>query len=111
MKRLSILGNLGRDPELKFDENGKLFATFSVAVGQSKDEEKSKTEYIEVSCSGRMADIALTSAAKGSTVFIEGYPVVKASINNITQQPVGIQRLYAHYIYVIPRSMVNSAEL
>jgi single-stranded DNA-binding protein len=56
MKKLLIFGNLGRDPELMKDSNGNEFATFVVAVEGSKKYE-SKSEWIEVSCTGKLVDV------------------------------------------------------
>ena len=102
MKRLTITGNLGRDPELRIDASGNKFATFSVAVGVGT-KLNPKTDWIEVSCNGKLAEIATTYAVKGNKILVEGFPAVTAYLNN-GNDPVGVQRLYAHTIELLERA-------
>jgi single-strand DNA-binding protein len=94
MKKLTITGNLGKDPELRVDQNGNSFAVFSVAVAVGT-KASPKTDWIDVSCNGKLVDVVMTYAKKGSKVLVDGFPCVNAYINN-DNIPIGIQRLYAH---------------
>jgi single-strand DNA-binding protein len=107
MKRLTITGNIGRDPELRLDQNGVHFATFSVAVSVGS-KQSPKTDWVEVSCNGRLAEIVTSYARKGSRVLVDGYPNVTAYINK-DNQPVGNLRLFAHSIELLNKVAIQEA--
>lgn len=102
MKRLTITGNLGRDPELRIDPNGNAFATFSVAVAVGT-RGNPRTDWIDVSCNGKLAEIVTTYAKKGYKVLIDGFPSVNAYIN-ADNVPVSVQRLHAHTLEILNRA-------
>lgn len=108
MKRLTITGNLGRDPELRIDPNGSSFATFSVAVTVGS-KVNPRTDWIDVSCNGKLAEIATTYAKKGNKVLVDGFPSVSAYINS-DNVPVPIQRLYAHTLEILNRAERDTSQ-
>jgi len=72
-----ILGNLGKDPEVRTFSDGNKVCNFSVATSESwKDkqsgEKKEKTEWHNISIHGPLADIAERYLKKGSKVYLEG---------------------------------------
>ena len=72
-----IIGNLGRDPELKYLSDGTAVASFSVATSETwKDkttgEKKENTEWHRVQCWRKLAEICGEYLKKGSQVYIEG---------------------------------------
>lgn len=99
MKKLTITGNLGRDPELRSDANGNQFAVFSVAVPVGT-KANPRTDWVDVSCNGKLAEFAATYARKGNRVLVEGFPSVNSYINK-ENLPVGVQRLYAHVFEIL----------
>lgn len=99
MKRMTITGNLGRDPELRVDPSGAQFTTFSVAVPVG-NKSNPKTDWVDVSCNGKLAEIAYTYAKKGTKVLVDGYPNVNAYINK-DNIPVGTLRLYANSLELL----------
>jgi single-strand DNA-binding protein len=66
-----ILGNLGRDPETRFTKDAKPITSFSVATS-SKSKDQEYTEWHNVVCFGRLAEIAGEYLRKGSKVYVEG---------------------------------------
>ena len=76
VNKVIALGNLGRDPEVKYLEGGTAVANFSMAVTESwkgKDGEKQeRTEWIKVVCFGRLAEICGEYLYKGSQIYLEG---------------------------------------
>jgi single-strand DNA-binding protein len=76
LNRVMILGYLGGAPELKFTNDGKAVAKFSVAVNERwKDSEgapQERVEWIRVVSFGRLAEICGNYLAKGRHVFLEG---------------------------------------
>ena len=72
-----IVGNLGRDPEVRYTANGSAVANVTVATSESwKDkqsgERQERTEWHRVVFFGRLAEIAEEYLKKGSQVYIEG---------------------------------------
>jgi len=72
-----ILGNLGKDPEVRTFADGNKVCNFSVATSESwKDkqsgEKKEKVEWHNISIYGPLADIAEKYLKKGSKVYLEG---------------------------------------
>lgn len=70
------IGNLGRDPEMRFMPDGKAVCNFSIAISERyKDksgESKEVTEWVNVAFFGKLAEIAGEYLKKGSKVYIEG---------------------------------------
>jgi single-strand DNA-binding protein len=70
------IGNLGRDPELRFMTDGKAVCNFSFAITEKyKDkngEQKEVTEWINVATFGRLAEICGEYVRKGTKVYVEG---------------------------------------
>ncbi|MFN8770208.1 MAG: single-stranded DNA-binding protein [Neisseriaceae bacterium] len=93
MKKIIITGNLGRDPEKRADQSGNQFATFSVAVTVGT-KQNPKTDWVDVSCNGKLADLVCTYLKKGSKVLVTGFPSVNAYINR-ENNAVGVLRVYA----------------
>ena len=88
-----IVGNLGRDPEVRYTANGSAVANVTVATSESwKDkqsgERQERTEWHRVVFFGRLAEIAEEYLKKGAQVYIEG------SIR--TQKSVSYTHLRAH---------------
>ena len=72
-----IVGNLGRDPEVRYTANGSAVANVTIATSESwKDkqsgERQERTEWHRVVFFGRLAEIAEEYLKKGSQVYIEG---------------------------------------
>lgn len=78
VNKVILVGNLGRDPEIRFTNDGTKIANLSLATSESwKDkqsgERKEKTEWHRVVIfNDRLADVAERYLRKGSTVYIEG---------------------------------------
>jgi single-strand DNA-binding protein len=94
MKKMIITGNVGRDPELRADASGNQFVTFSVGVSVGT-KQNPKTDWIEVSCGGRLVDVTRNYVKKGSKLLIEGFPSTNAYINR-ENKPVATLRLNAN---------------
>lgn len=77
VNRVTILGNLGNDPEVKYTASGSAIANLNVATSEEwKDkttgESKSLTEWHRVVLFGKLAEVAGEYLRKGSQVYIEG---------------------------------------
>lgn len=76
INKVTLIGNLGRDPEIKRFENGGVVAKFPVATNENyKDrsgEWQTQTEWHDVVCWGNLAERAERDLRKGRLVYIEG---------------------------------------
>ncbi len=76
LNKVLLIGNLGRDPELKMTTTGQPVARFSIATTETwKDkagEKQSKTEWHNIVVWGKQAEIAEKWLKKGKQVLIEG---------------------------------------
>lgn len=77
VNKVILIGNLGRDPEVRYMPNGQAVANVTIATSESwKDkntgEQQEKTEWHRVVFFRRLAEIAGEYLKKGSKVYIEG---------------------------------------
>lgn len=76
LNKVMLIGNLGKDPEVRYTTSGQAVASFSLATSdkfksKSGDWEE-RTEWHNITLWGRLAEIAGEYLAKGKTVYIEG---------------------------------------
>ena len=69
--KVTLLGRLGRDPEMRFTADGKPVTSFSVAIDDSYGETK-KVVWVRVSVWGKQAESCNQYLSKGRQVYIEG---------------------------------------
>jgi single-strand DNA-binding protein len=71
-----IIGNLGRDPEMRYTPSGKPVTTFSVATNHvwvdATGQKHSETEWFNVVCWNNLAEICKDHLSKGDRVYVEG---------------------------------------
>jgi len=76
VNKVILLGNLGKDPEVRHLESGRAVANFSLATSETyknrEGEKVTHTEWHNVVLWGGLADIAGRFLKKGSQVYIEG---------------------------------------
>ena len=76
VNKVILIGNLGRDPEVRYMPSGDAVANTSIATTETwKDkngEKQEKTEWHRVAMFGKTAEIAGEYLKKGSQVYIEG---------------------------------------
>jgi single-strand DNA-binding protein len=74
---VSIVGNLTREPELRFTPSGQATATFGIAVNRTwtdrqSQERRESTSFFDVVCWGTLAENAATSLSRGTRVVVTG---------------------------------------
>jgi single-strand DNA-binding protein len=75
VNKVILVGNLGRDAEVKVTASGQSVASFSIATTETwtKDgEKKEKTEWHRIVLWGRQADTLQPYLTKGKQIYIEG---------------------------------------
>ncbi len=76
LNKVMIIGNLGRDPEMRYTPSGRPVTTFSVATSRSwstsEGEKRVETEWFNVVSWSSLAEICKQHLTKGQQVYIEG---------------------------------------
>jgi len=75
LNKVFLIGNLTRDPELRYIPSGSAVTTFTVAVNRvytQQGEKKEEVSYIKVVVWAKMAETCGEYLSKGSPVFVEG---------------------------------------
>ncbi len=75
--KIMLIGNLGRDPEMRYTPTGRAVTQFSVAVSNSKPDGQGGwvdegTDWYRVSLFGERAERIAEQLRKGNRVFVEG---------------------------------------
>lgn len=76
MNTVQILGNLARDPEVRYTQSGRVVATFTVAatntyIDSTTNETKEQTAFVNCVAWGKLGE-AVGNYRKGNRLFVEG---------------------------------------
>jgi single-strand DNA-binding protein len=76
MNKIIVIGNLGRDPEMRYTPSGQAVTSFSVASSRryrtGDGEQREETEWFNVSAFGRLSEICNQYLTRGQQVYVEG---------------------------------------
>ncbi|MEJ2261917.1 MAG: single-stranded DNA-binding protein [Anaerolineales bacterium] len=76
LNKVMIIGNLGRDPEMRYTPSGRPVTSFSVATSRtwntSDGERRTETEWFNIVAWGNLAEICNQYLSKGQRVYVEG---------------------------------------
>ena len=76
LNKVMVIGNVGRDPEMRYIPSGRPVTSFSVATSRSwtnsEGERREETEWFNVVAWGNLAEICKQHLRKGQQVYIEG---------------------------------------
>ena len=76
LNKVMLIGNVGKDPEMRYTANGHAVTTFSVAVNrnfQSPDgERREETDWFEIVTWNKLAELCSQFLQKGRQAYIEG---------------------------------------
>jgi len=76
VNKVILVGNLGRDPELRYTQSGTALATFTLATNESfntKDgQREERTEWHRIVAWGKTGELCSQYLSKGRPVYIEG---------------------------------------
>lgn len=75
-QKLSIIGNLGQEPDINYTPSGQMVVNFSVATNrkwtESDGQQQEETIWFRVSAWGKLGETCQRFLSKGDTVFVEG---------------------------------------
>jgi single-strand DNA-binding protein len=77
VNKVILIGNLGKDPEVRYTPGGAAVVSFSIATTESWKDKQSgekveKTEWHNITAFGKLAEICGEYLKKGSQVYVEG---------------------------------------
>ena len=76
LNKVMLIGNLGKDPEVRFTASGAAVASFSIAtsdrIKNKSGEWEDRTEWHNIVLWNKQAEVAKEYLTKGKTVYIEG---------------------------------------
>src|SRR5215207_10236151 len=76
LNKVIIIGNVGRDPEMRFTPSGRPVTSFSVATSRTwvsaEGERREETEWFNVVAWGNLAEICKAHLTKNQQVYVEG---------------------------------------
>jgi single-strand DNA-binding protein len=84
--KVTLIGNLGRDPEMRFTPDGRALANTSIAVTR-KTKTGEETDWYRVTFGGKLGEIAGEYLKKGRQVYVEG----RLKLNKYTDRD-GVER-------------------
>ncbi len=76
LNKIMLIGNLGRDPEIRYTQDGSPVANFSLATTESYTDKggvrQERTEWHNIVAWNRLAELAKRYLSKGRQVYVEG---------------------------------------
>lgn len=76
LNKVMLIGNLGKDPEVRFTQDGSPVASFSLATSESWTDKsgtrQERTEWHNIVAWTRLADLAKRFLTKGKQIYVEG---------------------------------------
>lgn len=106
MAHITVKGNLGKDPELKFSKAGKAWISFSIGYTprEKKDEQwiDGETMWFRVIQFGEKAETAADNLAKGDTVIVTGNLKQSTFTDKEGNQRTGLE-ITADEVGIVPR--------
>lgn len=76
VNKVILIGNVGRDPEIRYTQSGEPIANFSLATSENwtdkSGQKQEKTQWHRVTVFGKTAQVVRDYVTKGKTLYIEG---------------------------------------
>jgi single-strand DNA-binding protein len=76
MNKLILIGNVGRDPDMRYTPSGQAVTSFSVASNHryktTSGEQREETEWFNCQAWGKLAEVCNQYITKGQQVYVEG---------------------------------------
>ena len=77
LNKVMLIGNLGRDPEIRYTQSGTAVVNFTIATSEqwndrNSGERQERTEWHRIVVFGKQAEVCEKYLSKGSSIYIEG---------------------------------------
>jgi single-strand DNA-binding protein len=94
--KITLIGRLTRDPEIKQSNSGKPMAFFSIAVDRPGN--NNETDFFRVSTIGKSAEFVGNNLFKGRLVLVEGSVVQNKFTNQQGIEKISVEVPFAHVV-------------
>ncbi len=105
LNKTQLIGNLTRDPEIRYISNTKAVAKFGLAVNR-KTKDKDETLYVDIISWEKLAEKVNTFMKKGMSVFVEGRLVIRNYEKDGEKRYV--TEIVAHDVQMLERAKTES---
>ena len=108
INKVIIVGNLGKEPEVKTFDNGGMIVNFTVATSESWSDKQTnqkvdKTEWHKIVFKSKLAPFAADYLKKGSKVYVEGSLATRSWKDAKTQEQRYVTEIIAHTFQVLDK--------
>jgi single-strand DNA-binding protein len=107
LNKIMLIGNLGRDPEMRFTPSGKPVTDFSLAVNRrrrsSEGDLTDETEWFRIVCWDRLAEITDQYLSKGTQIYVEGRLQTRRYTANDGTERTSVDVIANELIILTPR--------
>lgn len=114
LNKVMIIGNVGRDPEMRYTPDGKPQAKFSVAVSRvwtnQEGERKEETEWFNVVAWDKLAEICGNYITKGLKVYVEGRLQTRTWEGQDGQKHKSVDLVARDVVFMSPRTKAATPE-
>ncbi|MFP4055902.1 MAG: single-stranded DNA-binding protein [Candidatus Brocadiia bacterium] len=104
--RVILMGNLTRDPELRYTPSGTAVADFGLAMNRrfrANNERREETTFVDVTAWGRTAEIINEYFCKGRPIFLEGRLTLDEWTSQDGQQRRKLKVVLENFQFITPR--------
>ncbi|MBL7222297.1 MAG: single-stranded DNA-binding protein [Candidatus Brocadiae bacterium] len=105
--RVILMGNLTRDPELRYTPSGQAVADLSLAINRrtrtQEGEQRDNTTYVDVTAWGRQAEVIKEYFTRGRPIFIEGRLQLDKWTSQDGQRRSKLRVVLEQFEFVTPR--------
>ncbi len=112
LNKVMIIGNLGRDPEMRYTPNGTPVTSFSVACSRNRltpdGDRKEETEWFNVVAWNKLAETCGQYLSKGQKVYIEGRLQTRSWEGNDGQKHTRVEVIANQLIMLSPKKAAPS---
>ncbi len=112
INKVILIGNLGKDPEVKYTPEGSAIANVSIATSESwKDkntsEQMDKTEWHNLVFFGKLAEICGQYLKQGSKIYVEGKLTTQKWKDKITNEERYATKITCHEMQMLDGAIKN----
>ena len=112
LNKVMIIGNIGRDPEMRYTPSGKPVTSFSLASSRSwiapDGQRREETEWFNVVTWGNLAEICNQKLSKSQQVYVEGRLQTRSWEDERGQRHFRTEVVASEMIILGPRDKTNS---
>lgn len=102
MEELTLIGNLGSDPEVRYTNGGEKVVSFSLAVQAGKNAQgEALAHWYTCDAWGKLADVCEQYLRKGSKVLVRGLPRAEAYQSKRDGKPRAVLKMTVHKLEML----------